>query len=231
MIVLPPRNATAHLDRPLYSYEEADHLAGLGRGTARRWLEGYAYTAGSGERVLQPAITNGRRSKDEPGVSFLELVELVAIGRLKGLGFTLPQIRRIAGFCRKRLGTDYPFASPLFKTDGRDIFVGRPTYLLDVLRRKGAQAWNEVLAPFLESLDYQDDLARRWWPLGKAEPVIVDPDYGFGLPVVAGSGVRTEIVLERFRAGDRRDEIARDFNLTPDQVERALQFEVARLAA
>jgi uncharacterized protein (DUF433 family) len=39
--------------------------------------------------------------------------------------------------------------------------------------------------------------------------------YGFGLPVVSGSGVRTEIVAERFRAGDAKEEVAYDFGLEP----------------
>jgi uncharacterized protein (DUF433 family) len=54
----------------------------------------------------------------------------------------------------------------------------------------------------------------------------VDPDYGFGLPVVSGSGVRTEIVAERFTAGDAREEIAYDFGLSPAEVKAALRYEM-----
>jgi uncharacterized protein (DUF433 family) len=42
--------------------------------------------------------------------------------------------------------------------------------------------------------------------------------------------VRTEIVLERFQSGDLEDEIARDFGITPLEVQRALQFELQRAA-
>jgi uncharacterized protein (DUF433 family) len=49
--------------------------------------------------------------------------------------------------------------------------------------------------------------------------------------VVADSGVRTEIILERFEAGDLHDQIAADFNLDPIEVERALQFEMKTRAA
>ena len=118
-----------------------------------------------------------------------------------------------------------------FKTDGREIFVERSDeVLLAVGRKKGMQAWHEVLAPFLDDLDYADNLARRWWPLGHDKPIVVDPEYGYGLPVVADSGVRTEIIRERFEAGDLKEQIARDFNLDPIAVERALQFELQRAA-
>jgi len=58
----------------------------------------------------------------------------------------------------------------------------------------------------------------------------LDPDYAFGFPVIRNSGVRTEIILERFQAGDLHDQIAQDFNVDPIEVERALQFELSRAA-
>jgi uncharacterized protein (DUF433 family) len=226
-----PEHDARLLEIARYSYAEADHLANVSRGTAKRWLSGYAYRGLMGVRVARPPVTSGHETRHGDGVSFLDLVELVAIGGLKDLGFSLRKIRIIVANCQEQLRVSHPLASLAFKTDGRDIFVSRGGRLVDVLRRKGAQAWEEVLDPFLQTLDYQDEFARRWWPLGKDKPILVDPDFGFGLPVIAGSGVRTEIILERFQAGDLPEQIAEDFNLTPVQVERALQFEVTRLAA
>lgn len=100
--------------------------------------------------------------------------------------------------------------------------------LLGARRRKRNRAWNEVFEPLLQTLDYEDEVATRWWPLGRAHQIVIDPVYGFGFPVVAGSGVRTEIILERVHAGDLDDQIARDFNLDRVQVQRALQFELRR---
>ncbi len=48
--------------------------------------------------------------------------------------------------------------------------------------------------------------------------------------MIADSGVRTEIILERFRAGDLNEQIAADFNVTALEVQRALQFESQRAA-
>ncbi len=94
------------------------------------------------------------------------------------------------------------------------------------------RAWTDVLEPFLHDLDYDAELelANRWWPLGKVIPIVVDPDYGYGFPVIVKSGVRTEIILERFQAGDLEDQIAKDFNVERIEVERALQFELNRAA-
>jgi len=216
---------------PLYTYSESDFLAHVSRGTSSRWLSGYTYRREDGARVKQPPVTLG--ADTEAGVSFVDLIEIVAIGKLKRIGFSLRSIRAIVQNCQQLLRVDRPFATLKFKVGGRDIFVPSTGGLLEVGRRKGATAWNEVLAPFLENLDYSQelDLVRRWWPLGRVHPVVVDPEYGHGLPVIQNSGVRTEIVFERFRAGALAKEIAEDFNVSETEVERALQFESSRRAA
>ena len=216
------------LTLPRYSYGEADYLAGVSRGTSRRWLSGYEYPSAAGGRMVQPPITPGN---GEPGeVSFLDLVEIIAIGGLREAGFSLKVIRQIVRNCQEFLGETRPLTTLRFKTDGREIFVDRGDTLLEVGKRRGQIAWNEVLEPFLRNLDYAHEVARRWWPLGRANRIVVDPEYGYGLPVVASSGVRTEIIRERFEAGDLRAQIAEDFNLDPIEVERALQFELKRAA-
>jgi uncharacterized protein (DUF433 family) len=213
--------------RPLYSYSETDYLAGVSPGTAKRWLEGYWYWTPDGERIVQPPVTI--RPRPEDGASFLDLVEVTAIGRLKEAGFPLRRIREIVTNCQHLLGVEHPLVTLQFKTDGREIFVDQGEQLLEVGKRKGEQAWSEFLAPFLHDIEYEADFARRWYPQGQGRAVVVDPDYGYGLPVVVGTGVRTEIILERFQVGETIREIAQDFNLAPNQVEQALQFET-RLA-
>jgi uncharacterized protein (DUF433 family) len=210
---------------PLYTYADADHLAGVSRGTARRWLTGYEYVRHGGRRFAQPPVT-----VVVPGggsaVSFIDLVEVIAIGGLKGIGFPLKRIRQIVENCQTELEVPRPLTTLKFKTDGREIFVERGEVLLEIGKRKGNQAWSQFLEPFLQSLDYADEIASRWWPLGKFHPIVVDPAYGYGFPVVAKSGVRTETIKERFEAGDLEAQIAEDFNLDPLEVERALQFEL-----
>jgi uncharacterized protein (DUF433 family) len=217
-----------YLYAPLYSYAEADYLAHAGRGAARRWLAGYNRIDAEGNRVSSRPITSTDR--DLEAVSFLDLMEVVAVAGLKDLGFSIRQIRGIVENCQKLLHVERPLVSLTFKTDGREIFVPHDDSLLEVGRRRGARAWDEVLNPFLQKLDYTEKLASRWWPLGKDQPIIVDPSYGYGLPVVVNSGVRTEIIRERFGAGDSYEQIAQDFGLEPPDVERALQFEVQRAA-
>lgn len=215
--------------RPLYSYAEADRIAGVTRGTSSRWLKGYKYWYSSKERRKLPPITP--ESGHEGGVSFIDLVEVIDAGRLRAKGFSIKKIRQINELCQAALHTDRPLVTETFKVTGRDVFVMvSEGYLLNVGRRRGMQAWDEILDPFLHTLEYEDQIARRWWPRGKAEPVVVDPDYGFGLPVITGSGVRTEIIAERHRAGETNEEIAYDFGIGVTKVEAALRYELPQAA-
>ena len=214
---------------PAYSYAEADRLAKVSRGTAKRWLGGYKYRIPGGEFVHRPPVTP-RGWPAERGVSFVDLIEVVAIGGLKDRGFALPAIRDIVADCRSVFQTEYPLASHSFLTDGREIFVSYEGRLVGLLGRRWETAWDEVLRPFLDHVDYRDQLAAQWWPLGRQIPIVVDPEFGFGLPVVSGTAIRTEIIAERFE-DELEEEIAEDLGVTPMEVQRALQFEISRRPA
>ncbi|MGH2443932.1 MAG: DUF433 domain-containing protein [Chloroflexota bacterium] len=223
----PRTTSRIRSDAPLYGYAEADYLCYVGPGTSKRWIEGYGHRDSRGERVnLQPVSS---RERGHAEVSFLDLVEVAAIGGLRREGFPLKRIRQIVAYCRNALEIDRPLVTLKFKTDGRQIFIDRGAALLEVGEHSGNQAWAEILEPFLKELDYEDDLARRWYPMGRDGSISIDPDYGFGLPTVAGAGVRTEILLERFQVGENTEEIAEDFAISPTQVEQAIRYET-RLA-
>lgn len=211
--------------RPLYSFAEADRIARVTPNTSRRWLRGYSFWY-DGEQRTMPPVT--RTSEPKDAVNFVDLMEVATIGKLREKGFSFKRIRKINATAHFYLKRDRPLVTERFKVTGRDIFVDAGFgVLVDVGYGAGMQAWDEVLDPFLDTIEYEDEIVRRWWPLGKDVAVLVDPNYGFGLPVVEGVGVRTEIIAERYKSGDRTDEIAYDFDVTPKQIEDALRWEIA----
>lgn len=215
--------------RPLYSFAEADRIARVSPGTSRRWLKGYSFWY-NGEQRTMPPVTSTPDTKD--AVSFVALMEVATIGELRKNGFSFKRIRKINAAARLYLQTDRPLVTETFKFRGRDIFVDDGFgVLVDVGYGAGMQAWDEVLDPFLDTVEYEGEVVRRWWPLGRDVAVLVDPNFGFGLPVVEGTGVRTEIIAERHNAGDGTDEIAYDFDVTPKQIKDALRWETPKRVA
>lgn len=67
---------------------------------------------------------------------------------------------------------------------------------------------------------------RNAWA-GDTQPrsVVVDPARSFGRPALAGIYVRTEVVEQRFRAGDSIAEMAKDYGVPAGTIEEALRFE------
>jgi uncharacterized protein (DUF433 family) len=55
--------------------------------------------------------------------------------------------------------------------------------------------------------------------------VLIDPRRSFGRPVIAGTGIPTSAVADRFFAGESPEHLAHDFRLTPDQVLEAVRYE------
>ena len=216
------------LAAPRYGFAEAARLARVSPAATRRWIAGYSYRGEGGERVRKPPVAKGVPPA-ESSASFADLVEVAAIRGLLDIGLSIQGIRMIVENCRDLFQSERPLLSHRFRTDGRDAFVqphGTGSELVSVLRGKGGTAWDEVLGPFLSTVDYKDDKwVYRWWPGGRERRVVVDPRYGYGLPVVAGTGVRTEIIRERVEAGDSSEQIERDFGVSHRAIKHALEFE------
>lgn len=65
---------------------------------------------------------------------------------------------------------------------------------------------------------------------GEAVPVVIDPRFGRGLPVVAANRVPVQAITDLWEAGETVEDIAYDFDMTAEQV-GALCEAVVRLAA
>jgi uncharacterized protein (DUF433 family) len=53
----------------------------------------------------------------------------------------------------------------------------------------------------------------------------INPQIRFGRPTVAGKGVPTDVIFERFRAGDSSAELADDYDVTTSEVDEAIRYE------
>jgi uncharacterized protein (DUF433 family) len=133
---------------------------------------------------------------------------------------------------RKDLGGKRPLLEEAFSTDGVDLFVERFKKLVNVT--------SEQLKMFLEEsveriAPDSKGLALRLYPWrrGPNEPktVEIDPRRAFGRLVIAGTGIPTEIVAERFWAGDAIDHLERDYKLSREQIEEAIRWEKRAPAA
>ncbi|WP_308800311.1 DUF433 domain-containing protein [Streptomyces sp. NEAU-H3] len=118
-------------------------------------------------------------------------------------------------------------------TDGVDIFVEHG--LGDLRRARDGQApIHEVVSAYLRYLNWAPDddfpysLRLRQYP--ESVPVVIDPRFGHGLPVVAANRVAVKTLTDLWEAGESVEDIAYDFDMEPGQVDELCRA-VVRLAA
>ena len=57
--------------------------------------------------------------------------------------------------------------------------------------------------------------------------IVIDPYISFGRPVVLRMGISTAAITERIDAGEKINDIAKDYELTKNEIEQAVLYERA----
>ncbi|MCA1552586.1 hypothetical protein I6F36_38350, partial [Bradyrhizobium sp. BRP19] len=90
----------------------------------------------------------------------------------------------------------------------------------------------KVIEPSLKNLEFDEaDIAVRWWPLGKAKGVVIDPQRQFGQPIDDATGVPTSVLAEAAKAEGSPAAAAKRFMVPLASVHRAVAFEQQLAAA
>lgn len=201
------------------------------RSTLRAWFLGM----GKFKPILDIA------EKAPPALSFFNLVEAHVLNSIRAY-HRVPEIRRALLYVERELAFDRPLIRETFQTDGVNLFVEHLGRLLNVTQ-EGQLAMREVLAAYLRRLDFdQEGIAERLYPFTRAgahgsleledpKSVVFDARIAFGRLVVAGTGVPTAAVADRFVAGDTLDDLAADYGIRRELVEEAIRCQNLRRAA
>jgi len=208
-------------DLPAYSITEAARYLRMPEATLRSWVVGRPYPTTGGQRFFRPVIhlpEDGR-----PVLSFVNMVE----------AHVLEAIRHLERHYHSR----HPLAEHQFETDGLDLFIQRAGLLIN-LSQAGQLAMREIIAAYLRRVERDaKGLPIRLYPFTrKREPeepraVVIDPFVSFGRPVLAGTGIVTAVLAERFKAGESVEELAKDYGRTALDIQEALRCELPLEAA
>lgn len=214
------------LDREIYSYGDVDRLVGLHPGTARRWLDGYS----RGDRFYEPVLREQTTGSD--AVTWGEMVEARLLAEFRSKKVSLQRLRPAIIRLREEFGP-YPLAHarPFLDVEGRELVrnvqdsVGLDEKLYLVVVRNNQTMITEATDRFQSSVKYnQSGFVQSLRPERRTPAVVMDPARTFGQPMIRN--VRTDVLAEDFRAGTSREEIAELYDLTAEQVDEALRFEL-----
>ena len=207
--------------QPMYSFKEVSRMSGVSVSTVKNWLRGYSTAQGEVEPLLKG------HPEDEKACSFLHLIEIVVAAKFrKAEHESYKTVRRAYDNAREIYNLDYPFASMDLKAIGRHIvyFIHVPGISLQAIDQPEQFTLPDLVQETIAQLEYEEELASRWYPVGKDIPIVVDPRISAGLPVIKGRGITVEAIHKRFQARQKMDFIERDFQLGHDVVEEAIRF-------
>lgn len=213
---------------PLYSASEAARFLHLPVSTVRAWAFGQGYRVGTEQRHFKAVINTA--DPRERRLSFINLVELLVLAAIRRRhNVPLKQVRSAVEFLRKKFPSPHPLADNQFQTDGMDLFVEKFGDLLNI-SRDGQIAMKALIQQYLRLVErdasgvpFKLHLPRPAQPSQAISDVVIDPRFGFGRPVLDGRGIRTEVVVERFQAGESIASLAEDYGLSLETVEDILR--------
>jgi uncharacterized protein (DUF433 family) len=215
-------------ERPAYSFAEAAHYLRRPVSTVRAWFQGQSHR-------FNPVIALSDSAVQ--ALSFANLVEAHVLSAIRWKhGVSLQRVRRALDYARNRLGVMRPLIDQDFETNGVDLFVQELGDLVNA--SQGGQLAMKLrtrldrierdshgipikLFPFTRPTERAED----------ARLVVIDPEVAFGRPAIAGNGAPTDVIAERYLAGESIPALAVDFGTTLDAIEEALRCELQRKAA
>lgn len=223
-------------EAPVYSFAEAAHYLRLPPSTVRAWCLGQRYyDAKRAPHRFAPVIDIAdRKAKRMSFINLVELFVLAGIRRKYQVG--LPQVRQAVAYLKKKFPSPHPLADHDFQTNGVDLFAEKFGELLN-LSREGQVEMKEFILAHLRCV--QRDAAGVPMKLyliprnprvniAKRErgAVVIDPRFGFGRPVLDGTGIRTDVIVERFSADESLDALAADYGRSKEDIEEVIRCEL-----
>jgi uncharacterized protein (DUF433 family) len=221
----------------IYTPAEAATLLHERTDTVRRWAFGYRRNRAAGPTVHPPLIqTDLPELEGERALTFVELIELLYIRAFERAGVPWRLIKEAATVAARMYSTDHPFALRQLYVDPHSVYAAVQerdgSESLVQLVGHGQHAMSLLVKPYLEQIDFGgDNVASRWWPMGRHGGIVIDPAFAFGAPLVEEVGIRTRTLASACQAelpthGEKTVEhVAWIYEISPRQVETALEFE------
>lgn len=225
------------ISKGLYTPAEAARLLHERTETVRRWAFGYTRVRGADRVDHDPLINTDLPVVDGTrAITFVELIELLYVRAFQRAGVSWSKIKHAARIAAIVHQTSHPFALRRLYVDPNSVYssILEPDGQESIIQLVGAgqHTFSALVKPYLEQIEFGgDDVAMRWWPIGRVGGVVIDPKFAFGAPIVDEVAIRTQILHDAVRAEEKYhgekalDRVAWLYEIKPKHVQSALRFE------
>jgi uncharacterized protein (DUF433 family) len=242
-IKTPEPTPSALSDAPRYPLEQAARLTRTEWRAAQRWAHGFRFRPKRDFGRPMAGITSLRQlpTTGHHDLTFLDMLTLRVVRGLCGAGVQMPTVRRVAEIAEVRFVHPTPLVTRRFRDEGADLFTALESaqrthrYPDDASESEPdsieAWTWRQIFADVLErslfgQIDWGDDVPARWWPMGRARSVVIDPCVLTGAPHLATARVPTAVIAaDMSDHGGDEAAVAAARGVSVEQVRDALSFE------
>mgnify|MGYP003147496254 CR=1 FL=1 len=160
-------------------------------------------------------------------VSFHTFIEFYVMMRFSEAGVKPKEVIKAHTELSQMYSTAFPFARKevlsSIKSDGKFIYLKTINGIIEL---NGTKQFNlGLIELFFINLEFdKDNLASRFWPIGKEKSILVDPKRRFGHPVIDGKNIFPEIIFKHHQAGDPISYIAHVYEISENEVNHALEY-------
>lgn len=223
MTATQQENIKPHLGEGIYLVKDVSQILHLDYELCRRWILGYW------DSSLKENFSYVFGEKGNRAINFYSLIEFYTFYKLREKGIGATAIRKLHEDLSINFKTPYPFAFAY------DYYIESRKHkkfvIIDIidglLKNDGKKKLylNFYLDEFLEKVEFGDNnVAKRFFPLGKDKNVVVDPKHQFGQPIVNGTNIKTQTIYSLHNGGETNENICILYDLTENQVQDAINF-------
>ncbi|WP_395054597.1 DUF433 domain-containing protein [Flavobacterium sp.] len=161
-------------------------------------------------------------------VSFHTLVEFYIFFQLKEVGVPTQKILDAHSELSKLFETAFPFASS--KIISKMNCVGKRIVFEisenEIINLDSTKQLNlKFIKLFAQNLDFdKNNIANKFYPLGKSNSVIVDPEHQFGQPVIKNTNIYPQTIYNLHKAKESKKFIAESYEISLKQVNDAIDY-------
>jgi uncharacterized protein (DUF433 family) len=122
------------------------------------------------------------------------------------------------------LKTPYPFChTDILMSSGRSILLDYNGILLEATPGF-QQDIAEYVLPYSQKIEFKNQMAHKYFPLGKDRSIVVNPNYQYGSPTFVGTGMKVNSIAGLLASGENHTVIRRLFDLSEEQLNDAIIY-------
>lgn len=208
--------SSPQLGQGIFLVKDISDILNLDYEKVHRWIHGY----------WDEHFKTTFGKKKTTAINFYSLIEFYTFFELRKT-HSAQFLRKAHAIMAEELNTPYPFATAdafdfEHKGKRKRLYYEKDGNIINIDGKH--QISLSFVKPFLEKIEFDNGIAKRFFPLENSKNIVVDPLRQFGQPIINGTSIKAETVYNLHQGGETDETICILYDLTLDKVQDAISY-------